>query len=212
MKTEKVLKVLKVVGAGALLLGAGFAAGHYIAPKEVTVPGPVEYRDVTVEKVVQVPVEKIVEKEVKVEVESKDLGLVLDYIYDADGDLSSITEDLDDDELDLIVDRIVFSDDVKALAENGVKKDLFDEADNKVITLLSNSTFTLDEDDLEGLKLDTDSGDVEVTEIDYEDKDAEVKVTGRFRQDDTKFKFEVTAIVKDGKYDELKDLNITHYS
>lgn len=223
---KKVKKILKVTGAvvvGAALLGGAYGFGHSFGVDstqskiaelkaslvaEQSKPAKVEFVDkiVTVEKEVKVPVEVVKE------IPSKDAEILKKVIYDTDGDLASLTEDLDEDEYDtLLVPYAVFYIDSQSLAENGVKKDLFDEVDNKVVTLLSNTTVTLDEDDLEGLKLDTDKGEVEVTSIDYEDKDAEVKVTGRFRQDDNKFKFTATAVIKDGEYDELKNVVVTHY-
>lgn len=203
MKTEKVMKVLKVVGAGVLLLGVGAFAGSQMFPKTIE---SVEYK--TVEVLKEVPViefqDKIVEVEKVVEVESGNMDLVLQHIYDNEGNIEYITEDLDDDELDLIVDRVILVNDFKALALDSVKKDLFDELDGEVV----NGT-TLDDKDMEKLKLDSDSVDVIVEDIDFEDLDAELLVTGSFRQDDDKFDFEARVVFKDNEYDELEIVSVT---
>ena len=203
MKTEKVMKVLKVVGAGVLLLGVGAFAGSQMFPKTIE---SVEYK--TVEVLKEVPViefqDKIVEVEKVVEVESGNMDLVLQHIYDNEGNIEYITEDLDDDELDLIVDRVILVNDFKALALDSVKKDLFDELDGEVV----NGT-TLDDKDMEKLKLDSDSVDGIVEDIDFEDLDAELLVTGSFRQDDDKFDFEARVVFKDNEYDELEIVSVT---
>ena len=154
-------------------------------------------------KTVEVPVEKIVEvsKEVKVEVpvDNGNLKLVLEHIYDNNGDIEYITDDLDDDEIDLIVDRVVLVNDFKALALNEVKKNLFDELDGEVV-----GTETLDDRDMERLKLDDEADEIVVDEIDFEDKDAELLVTGTFEQDDVEYEFTARVIFKDGEVDELE--------
>src|SRR6056297_2209314 len=55
-------------------------------------------KEIPVEVPVEVPVEKIVEKEVKVD--NGNLDKVLEHIYDNDGSIEYITDNLDDDELD----------------------------------------------------------------------------------------------------------------
>jgi len=52
---------------------------------------------------VEVPVEVIKE----VQVDNGNMDLVLDHIYDNDGNIEYLLDDLDDDEIGLIVDRII---------------------------------------------------------------------------------------------------------
>ena len=50
-----------------------------------------------------------------------------------------------------------------------------------------------------------------VNDIDFEDRDAEVTVTGSFEDDDDlEFDFEAVVVIKDGKVDDLKDIVVVH--
>ena len=116
---KKLAAGMAIAGVAGLALGCG--AGFILdtpdtITKVVTVPGPKEvvtetvvetvYENVTVE----VPVETIVE------VDNGNLDLVLDEVYEADGSVEYLIEDLDDDELDQVVDRIIMIQDAKTLA------------------------------------------------------------------------------------------------
>lgn len=114
----------KQIGAIALStlvagLGAGVAVGSHAFPNTIT-------EEVIVESVVEKPVEVIKEVEVEkivekiVEVDNEKLGLVLQKIYDEEGDVSYLTQDLFEDELDLIVDRIILVNDWKAEAKSAL--------------------------------------------------------------------------------------------
>lgn len=204
-ETNKVVKILAVAGAGVLLLGAGMYAGSQLFPQTITQTYTVEkevVKEVPVEKIVEiikeVPVEKIVE------VSDGKLDLVLEHIYDNEGNVQYLTEDLDDDEVFMIADRIVFINDIKTLAVNAVKSDLFDELDGEVV-----GEVELDERDMEKLKVDDDHEDLIIEDVDFEDKDAEVKVTGTFKQDDIKYDFEVVINFRDGEYDDMDIVSVT---
>jgi len=145
-------------------------------------------RNVTVEKNVTV----------EVPVDNGNLGLILDEIYDNDGSVSYLTEDLDDDELDLIVDRIVFVNDAKALAVQEVEKEAVDMLHKEDV----NGT-TLDEDDIERVRVQDEDDEVSVDDVDYEDKDADVFVDVNFEQKDVKYTAKFKVEIKDGEVDDL---------
>jgi len=199
-------KVFAIGAIGLLVAGVGAAVGAIAFPREVTVT---KYQTQIVEKEIPVEVEKIVEvtKEVPVEVikevDNENLALVLDHIYDNAGNVEYLIDDLDDDEVSLIVDRVVFINDVKSLAVNAIQDDLFDELDGEVI-----GEVELDDKDMEKLKIDDDDEDLIVSDVDFEDKDAEVTVTGSFKQDDVKYDFEVKVNFKDGEYDDMDIVSV----
>lgn len=159
-------------------------------------------KEVPVEVPVEVEVEKIVEKEVIVD--SENLSMVLEHIHENDGSVDYLVDDLEDDELDKIVDRIALVNEVKQLALDGVKKDLAEEMDGMTV----NGT-TLDEDDVERLRLDDEPEEITFADYDFDDKDFTVEVSGRFEHDDVKYKFTTDVKMKDGEYDELDNIVVT---
>lgn len=198
-KDNKVKNGLKVAGAvavGAGLVLAGGLAGIAMFPKEVEVPVPVPViKEKIVNNTIEVPVEKIVEveKEVFVEVDNGNLDLVLEHIYDNDGKVEYLLDDLDEDEIEQIVDRIVFVNDIKQMAVSHVQKELADELDRVLV-----GTVELDEDDIEKIRIDDDDDEIIVDDVDFEDLDAELTVTGKFRHDDVWYVFESTVEIEDG--------------
>ena len=144
----------------------------------------------------------------EVEVDNGNLDLVLQHIYDNDGQVEYLTEDLDDDEISEIVDKIVFVNEVKDITVDKVRAELYDEVD-KLEVSVGNSTVTLDEDDLKRLRIDDDSDELLFELDDWEDRDATVHVTGTFRQDDQRFNFELDAIFENGEFDELDNIVVT---
>lgn len=204
MKKENKLRA----GITAVALTAGTVFGGAVFSETTEVE-----KEVIVNKTVNVPFEVVkeieVEKEVfvnqtvEVPVDNGNLDLVLEHVFDNDGKVQYLTNDLDDDEVDQIVDRVVFMNEVKKMAVDAVKDELFDEVDKMVV-----SGEELDEDDLERLRVDDDDDEIEVLDVDFDDKDAEVQITGTFEQDDIEYEFEVTVEFKDGEFDELKDITV----
>lgn len=198
----------KQIIAGCLIsvaaLGVGGVAGANLFPVTNTVYTPsepvIKYVNNTVTKEVQVPVEIQVTKEVAVD--NGNLNLVLDHIYDNDGNVEYLTEDLDDDEVDQIVDRIAFINEVKALAINEVKDNGIDELDKE---LVFNSTVKLDDSDIERFKvLDEDSDIViDTSSVDFDNGDAVATVTARFEQDDIKYTADFEVTFEDGEVDDV---------
>lgn len=191
---------LKLVAGGLVVAAAGMAAGAMLFPvthettvtkeviKTVEVPGPVTTEVQTVE----VPVEKVVY------VDNGKLADVLQSIYDADGDVQYVTTDLDDTEIALIADRLVWDNDVLAIAENAVRDQAFDVLHKELI----NGT-KLDRTDMERLRVMNDKGDMSIVDRDYDDKDADVLVMAKFEQDDVKYEADFLVVIKDGELDDV---------
>jgi hypothetical protein len=200
---NKISKILTVAGAGALLVGAGAFVGSQAFPKTVEVQ-----KDVIVEKTVfvdkLVPVEVIKEVKVTEAVDNGKLDLVLQEIYDNDGSVEYLIDDLKDDEVDLIADRIILVNDFKDLAIAELRKNLFDELDGEVV-----GSETLDEGDMERLRINDDANEIVIDDIDFDDKDADLILTGTFEQDDIKYAFEATVSFKDGEVDEIDSVSVS---
>lgn len=191
--------IVAAVGIAGVVVGG--LVGAFVMPNDN--PVEIQYQD----KIVEVPVEveKIVNNTIEIEVPvgSENLDLVLDEIYNNNGNVDYLVDDLDDDELDQVVDRIVFANDIKDLAVAEVKAELFDELDREMVGLVE-----LDERDLERLKVDDDADEVTLANVDYEDKDAEVTVTGTFEQDDVKYDYEAMVEIKDGIVDDFEVVSV----
>jgi len=200
-------KLAAVVGAISLTVGA--LGGAYYSPVEVTKEVIVE-KNVTVEKPVIEYVNNTVEVVREVEVvktvvvDSGNLSEVLQHIYDNSGNVEYLVDSLDDDEVSLIADRVIFVNEVKMLAVDAIKEDLFNELDGESI----NGT-VLDDRDMERLRINDDADEILVNSIDFDDKDADLDVIGTFEQDDIKFDFSAVVRFKDGEYDELRNINVT---
>lgn len=67
---------------------------------------------------------EVVIEEKEILVDNGNLQLVLDYMLE--GNVSLVTDGLEDDELDLIVDRIVFINDAESLVKEFVKNNVFE--------------------------------------------------------------------------------------
>lgn len=206
MIDKKKISGLVLIGlAGVGLGGVGMAAYDSAHPytvteqiiKTVEVPQIVEkevIKEVEVEVIKEVEVEVIKE----VEIDNGNLDLVLDHIYDNDGNINYLTEDLDDDEIEEMVGRIVFVNDIKQLAIKEVEKEGMDELDKEMI----NGT-ELDEDDIDRFKVYDDDEDIIIDDIDFEDFDADVFVDARFEQDDVRYKATFKVEFKDGIVDDI---------
>ena len=152
-----------------------------------------------------------VEVETIVEVDNGNLADVLDHIYDNDGSVEYLIDHLDDDEVDQIVDRIAFINDAKKLAIDGVKDDLFDELDD---VKPDDVGFKLDKDDMERLRINDNDDELEILDVDFEDLDADIMVTGTFNQENNagntvKFSFAAQVEINDGEYDEINSIEVT---
>jgi hypothetical protein len=203
MNKTKVLKVAGGIIAGVALVGAGVTGGFLWDNPDTIIQNIT--KEVIVEKniTVDVPFETIVEKNVTVEklVDNGNLDLVLEEIYDNEGSVEYLTEDLDEDEVSEIVERIVFANEVKALAVAEVKSEIADLVNKEVV----NGT-ELDEDDVEKVRVNDDDDEVSIDDVDYDEKDAEVTVTGTIRVDDIWYDFETSVEIEDN---EVVDVDLT---
>lgn len=201
---NKKTKIAGAVGAAAIialsgLTGAGIADDSAMVKQLQEQVSALENAEPvvinnTITETVEVPVE--VEKIVKVD--NGNLGLVLEHVYDNDGNVEYLLDDLDDDELDLIVDRVVFINDIKQLAVAYVEKEGVDELDKEMV----NGT-ELDDSDIERFRVDDDSEDVIIDDVYFEDGEAEVLVTARFEQDDVDYEAVFRVEFEDGKVDDI---------
>jgi len=207
LDTKKIIAGATLLTLGGALLG-GVIGYNLYEPKTVVITETkevVKTQLVEVEKEVQIPVEVIKE----VPVDNGNLQLLLQYGYDNEGDLSGVYDDLKDTEIDQVVNRIVFINDAKAIALNEVKKGILEELHKSEVTMSSGSIVKLYKSDIKRLKFNEDTLDIVVVEKDFDDKDAEVKVTGRFEQENDKFNFEAIVLIKDGAFDEIETVSIS---
>ena len=211
MDKAKIMKGVKLVGLvlGGAALGAG-AASMLIPPQEVVKEVEV-IKEVQVEKLVnqtvEIPVETIVEVEkmVEVPVDNGNLDMVLDHIYDNNGRVQYLTEDLDDDEVSEIVERVAFSNEIRDLAIEEIKKEGEDLLDKEEFDGVE-----FDDRDIERFKIYGDDEEVVIEDIDFEDKDATVIVEARFEQDDVKYKATYEVTIKDGEVDDSDLVDIEY--
>jgi len=199
----------KFIAAVVLSLIGGATLGATLFPveKEVetivnkTIEVPViEYQEILVD----VPVTEYVNITKEVLVDNENLDEVLKHIYDNEGSVEYLVNDLDDDELDLIVDRIVFSNEIKTLSIQAIKDDLIDEIDGEIVNRVK-----LHDRLIERLKINDEEDEILIKTVDFEDKDAEVEVLGTFEQDDIKYNFTAIVEFKDGLYEEIKSFEVT---
>jgi len=223
METKKILKVAGAIGAGALLIASG-ALGTGIIKNDTIQEQAAQISQLQLnnsklsDNIVDLnnaePVIEYVDKEVlvnntvEVEVDNGNLDVVLDHIYDNKGNIKYITNDLDDDEVDQIVDRLIFVNEIKVLAAEEAKSEIKDLLDKEEFTF-NNETVEFDEDDIERVRVQDDSDELIVGEdIDFEDGDAEVEVEVYFEQDDVKYKALVEVEFKDSEVDDIDLISV----
>ena len=181
MKEIKNTNVKKVAMAGAVALGliAGGFAGAYMFPNTVTeyldgeivieyLPGEIVYENVTV--IEEVEVEKIVE------VDNENLQLVLDTIYEKDGDVEYLIDGLYDDEVDQIVERIMLVNEVETLAKEYTLRNF--------ATELEKNDSSYDRRDVSRIKIDNE--DLKIVNYDFKYEDFTVEILVEFRYDGAK--------------------------
>lgn len=197
MKTNKVVKAIALAG---IVLGsalAGGIAGANLFPKEV----PYEVEKVItqfVEVPVEVPVEveKLVEVEVEkiVEIDNGNLAMVLEHVYDNDGQVEYLIDDLEDDEVDQIVDRVIFINDIKAISEADINAEGLNLLHKEYV-----EDERLDKKEISRFRI---KDDIVYSDIDFEDGDAIVTVEATFEQDKVKYAAVFEVEIRDGKVEE----------
>jgi len=183
---NKVTKVLAVVGAGILLLGAGAYAGSQIFPKTVEVQ-----KEVFVDKIV------IVEKEVPVEITKE---VIVTEAVD-NGNLDKVMTFVEDNfDEDITVEYIMFETDALMEAESYIRSNM--------ISLLDDNDYFDSNEVLDPFRKSEVSiskiNDAEVIDRDFENKDVsfvfDVKVKAKESGEDSIYNhFEVTIPFEDGK-------------
>jgi len=148
--------------------------------------------------------QRIVDLELGLEDSMKSLNEVLEHIFYNDGSVEYLTEDLKEADVDDIVDRVIFITECKELAVDFVKKELLDEVDKEVVDGVE-----LDDKEIERLKIDSDPDEIEVIDVDFEDKDSVLRLTGTFEQDDDKFDYVVDVEFKDSEIEELDVVSLS---
>ncbi|MCK5624950.1 hypothetical protein KAI04_03860 [Candidatus Pacearchaeota archaeon] len=149
---------------------------------------------------------KIVEVTEEVLVDNGNLDLVLEYLdenlNESDGNVNFNTLDLDDNKIEGLVDRIIFTNEIKAKAVTAVKAEAFNELNHEYVDKHMEYEVKLQKEDLERLKVLDDI--VTVNDLDFKDGDANVDVTVNFEQEDEKYTATFDVEFKDGEVDSLK--------
>lgn len=188
-------KIGALAASGVVVFGLGGLAGAALFPQTVETPVEVPY-EVIVEVPVEVPVVEYVEVPfevpVEVSVDNGNLDEVLEYVYEY-GLEDLDVEDLDSDEIDQIVDRIVFLNDAREYARVHVDNNFL-----SIIDRLRVDGVRIDRDDVERVRL----GDVDefvVRDIDFDFSDVTVEVPVEFVHDDDSLEAIIIVEFKDGE-------------
>lgn len=192
-QNKNIYKKAGAVALGLGIVGASVLAGSQLFPKTVVeevIVTKVVYEDVIVEvpTIVEVPVE--VEKEVIIEVDNENLALVLKYVYDEEGNLEFLTEDLFEDELDIIVDRILLVEEVKSVSVNNALSNFARELEKQ---------HDYDRRDVSRVKLVKDSVEFVKDSADFKYSEFEIKLSVEFRYDSSVEEKEVLVKYYNGK-------------
>lgn len=213
-KCKKPLKIAAVIGAVGLMTLGMFGCANQVEPVKCPAekvcdvcPAP-EVVDITTDNAIdnEGAIDTFLTKNKMSRVDVTDFALtkdnlksVLTHVYDNGGNVEYLTDDLDDDEIMKIVERVVFINDIKALAVAEVKKEGVDALDKEIV-----GEVEIDEDDVERFKIYDDDEDIIVDSVDFEDSDADVKVTAKFEQEDVKYKADFIVSFKDGSVDDIE--------
>ena len=205
-KTKKIgsMAIAAVVGAGAMFGGAA------LTDTSVGVE-QINQSPITLTKIVEVEKEVIVTEEVEVikYVDNEKLSDFMDYIFERDGDVTELTDDLEADEVDKIADRIAFVIESVKLGSDEIKKELADEIDGDEFVNAASETITFDEDDIERIKISDDLDDVVLSDYDFDDGELTVTYSVDFEQDDVDYTCDVEIEFKDGELDDISVSNIS---
>jgi len=137
---------------------------------------------------------------------SESLDLVLQHLYDNDGEVVYLIEDLNDDEISQIPLRVNFINDIRDACVAGVKDELYDEIDKE--SPINNNSIEFDEDLMTRLKINDNDDELSVIVTDWDDFKGTVEVTGTFKQGTDNFKFTLDALFDDGVFDELAKVKV----
>ena len=201
-------KAATVAGIIGLVAGGfvGASIGYNSAPINTVEKVVIEYQDKVCPEAPVCDVCEVAEPVIETVTEyvaSEDLPMILEHIYDNDGNVEYLLDDLDDDEIDLIVARVAFINEIKDLAIEEAKKEAVDELNKE-----SFGEVTFDDDDIERVRVKDDHDDVIIDDIDFKDFDADVIVTVKFEQDDIKYEADFMVEIKDAEAEDIDLLEI----
>lgn len=210
-KETNILIALAIV---ALVIGGAIGAVAFSTTELVPVKGdeividltPEQYEEAFndgVKSVIVTPPTYITEL-----VESDDYIIVYNYMYDMNGDMTELMEDLDDDEISLLGMRVLEINDAKALSVVETEDELFDELDRESIDV-DEEEFFFDEDEMSKLRIDDDLNEISVLDSDFDNHEFMIGLTGTFKQDDTYFTFEVEVEIEDGYVDSFEVVDVS---
>ena len=189
---------IKKIGAAAAIgvvgLGVGGVGGAVFFPQTETVEVPVEV-EVPYEVVVEVPYEVEVEVPVEVPVDNGNLGIVLDFVYEYDGDVEFLLDGLTDEEVDQVIDRIAFVNEGKDLA----LREVADRFDRLVHREYADNNVRIDDEEVRRLRF---ADDVGFRVLDFDYGDAEAFVEASFVQDDDEYLATFKVVFVDGEIDD----------
>lgn len=143
---------------------------------------------------VVIPEPEVITNNVTVEIDNGNLDLVLDEIYDRDGDVEFLLDDLDDDEVSQVVDRIIFKNEAKALAEELVKSEVVEYIDDEEDIFGRADLREYRDNDVYSVSVDSDDSVFEVS--DFDDKEATVYVEAKLKLDNDDDKTTVYVIAE----------------
>jgi len=204
---ENIKKGLAIAGIALVggLAGAGIA--NSLIEPETIIETITETVEVPVDVEVEVPVIEYVNQTIEVEVDNGNLDIVLEHIYNNDGQIEYLLDDLDDDEIDFIVDRVVFINEAKTMGANYIENELADELDNYLF-VNGNETIEFDDDDIDDIDVDDDFDDIVVDDVDFDDDEADLIYDVKFEHDDVDYVASIKVEIRDGEADDIDILSV----
>lgn len=217
MKSNKESKKVAAISLAAVVIagGIGAALGAYIADDSKQLEYlqekvaelqqnvvELENAEPVVETVVEVQeVEKVVEITKEILVDNENLDKILQFAYDNDGNVSLLTSGLKESEIDQVVERLLFLNDVEALTLESARQDLLDLVHNRQV-----SGRRIRASEVSRMYVDEDSLSKDV--LSFKHSDAVGQVTVTFEADDRKYEAVIEVEVKDGSVSESKVVSI----
>jgi outer membrane murein-binding lipoprotein Lpp len=204
LDTKKVAAIS--ISAALVAGGIGAALGAYVANDSVQVAelqakvAELESQEpVVVTETVTVETETIVEvtNTVEVLVDNENLDVVLQYVFDNNGDVSFVTSGLKESEIDQIVERVLFINDVESLVLETARQNLLDLVHNRQV-----SGKRIKSSEVTRVRFDENSIVSEVTSFKFNDANGQVTVT--FEADGERYEAVVGVTIKNSEVSESK--------
>ena len=183
------------IAAGVIIGGIGAAVGGIVADDSKTVnelsiliseqEAKIAAQKAELDSVEPVVINNTIEKEIEVEkiveVDNGNLDLVLESIWDNDGDVEYLLDDLDEEDIKEIVERISFENESKVLAEELVKREVVEYIDDEENIFGKGDLKDFRDNDVYRVTIDSDDSVFEIE--DYDDKEATVFVRAKLKLD-----------------------------